>query len=161
MWGLANKVIDSVNVKQISRGDRSSSVTALQTALLEIGRGLNIKNSGGADGSFGSATEKDVVDFQRLMDLQPDGIVGVKTWSRLSEAQNVQRESAFPPQNLVSYSVSGSTSRKSPSPAYSPVASVAAKRPFPSWAFIPIGLAIIGIFSGIILRRNKTKRKRK
>jgi len=69
MWGQTDTVIDSFAVNQVSRGDKGESVRTLQSALLEIGRGLNIKNSGGADGSFGRGTEKDVLDFQKLMGL--------------------------------------------------------------------------------------------
>ncbi len=107
-WGSSNTVIDSVQVKSVSKGSRGKSVTILQEALLEIGRGLNIKNSGGADGSFGSGTEKDVKQFQAIMGLTQDGIVGSRTWEALANAQNAQRDNAFPPQELVAYTITGS-----------------------------------------------------
>ena len=37
----------------------------------------------GADGDFGSATEKAVKQFQRDWNLQQDGVVGPKTWAML------------------------------------------------------------------------------
>ena len=161
MWGQTGTVIDSVSVKQIRKGDRGTSVKILQEALLEIGRGLNIKNSGGADGSFGSGTQKDVLDFQKLMGLSADGVVGKQTWTALADAQNVQREKAFPPQNLVSYNVTGSASRSPsvPSPSTPPAPIAVSQRLFPKWVFIPIGLALVGIVVGLVFRKRKGKRK--
>ena len=37
------------------------------------------------DGSFGWDTTGRVVDFQRANSLEPDGIVGPKTWKKLYE----------------------------------------------------------------------------
>jgi len=161
MWGQTDTVIDSFAVNQVSRGDKGESVRTLQSALLEIGRGLNIKNSGGADGSFGRGTEKDVLDFQKLMGLSADGIVGKQTWDALSKAQNTQRESAFPPQNLVSYSVVGSTRTSTKPPVNTSPSAIAApiKKRFPTWVIPVAGLAAIGLVVTLLLRRGKGKRK--
>ena len=59
----SNAVIDAISVKTVSSGSKGKSVTILQEALLEIGRGLNIKNTGGADGGFGAGTKKDLEEW--------------------------------------------------------------------------------------------------
>ncbi len=41
---------------------------------------LDIKN---ADGVFGSETQKHVIDFQKEIGLEPDGISGMATWAEL------------------------------------------------------------------------------
>lgn len=161
MWGQTDTVIDSFNVNQVSRGDKSESVRTLQSALLEIGRGLNIKNSGGADGEFGRETQKDVLDFQKLMGLSADGVVGKNTWGALSKAQNTQRENAFPPQNLVSYSVVVPTRTPTKPPVNTSQLAIAApnKKPLPPWVIPVAGLAVVGIVVTLLLSRRKGKRK--
>ena len=156
-----NVVMDQVKVKTVSKGSSGTSVKILQNALLEIGRGLNIKKSGGADGQFGNNTKKDVVEFQSLMDLEADGVAGSKTWSALGRAQNAQRETAFPPQNLVAYVVSGSAiTPKSPTTTSNLAPIATTKPPTPkTWILIPIGLAVIGVIAAFVFRRRKGKRK--
>ena len=58
-------------------GDSGPEVVKLQTALGSKGYKLII------DGSFGPATDKAVRDFQKANGLEPDGIVGPKTWAKL------------------------------------------------------------------------------
>jgi peptidoglycan hydrolase-like protein with peptidoglycan-binding domain len=36
-----------------------------------------------ADGSFGGATERAVIEYQKKNGLEPDGSVGKATWKRL------------------------------------------------------------------------------
>ena len=45
----------------------------------------SIKNTGGADGSFGFGTEQWVEEFQRRSGLAPDGSVGPLTWRELGK----------------------------------------------------------------------------
>lgn len=64
----------------IKRGSRGELVRAAQ--LLLIGRGFPC-GTYGADGDFGSATEKAVKAFQDDRDLLQDGQIGDETWTRL------------------------------------------------------------------------------
>ena len=61
----------------LRKGDKKQSVKSLQVLL--DGMGFPCK----ADGSFGSATEKAVKEFQRANKLDDDGVVGFKTWSTI------------------------------------------------------------------------------
>ncbi len=58
----------------LRRGDRGSTVVALQKALVAIGY-----DPGATDGVFGANTQAAVLDFQRSNNLQPDGVVGKET----------------------------------------------------------------------------------
>lgn len=64
----------------LRKGARGEYVTLMQTRLINLGYDLG---SWGADGSFGSATEKAVRQFQQDWGLTVDGIVGPKTWAML------------------------------------------------------------------------------
>jgi hypothetical protein len=65
----------------LNRGDRGSSVTALQKGLAALGFA-----TGEPDGVFGAITEAAVVDFQQSNNLQPDGVVGSDTVRLLNAA---------------------------------------------------------------------------
>ena len=69
-----------VSVKQLSKGSEGKTVKALQ--ILLIGYGFSC-GSYGADGDFGSATQKAVIAYQKANGLEADGIVGPKTWAKL------------------------------------------------------------------------------
>jgi peptidoglycan hydrolase-like protein with peptidoglycan-binding domain len=155
----ANAVIDAISVKTVSSGSKGKSVTILQEALLEIGRGLNIKNTGGADGGFGAGTKKDLEEFQAIFGLNPDGVAGEKTWGTLAKSQNVQRGGSFPPLPLVAYTVSGSGISLSPTLKTPTTAIDTKKKATWQWAFIPIGVAIIGIIAAIMMRKRKGKKR--
>lgn len=75
----------SVKVPQLSKGAKGDSVKALQNLLIAYGGepALLVKNAGGADGSFGTGTDKAVRAFQKANGLAVDGIVGPATWSKL------------------------------------------------------------------------------
>jgi len=60
-------------------GDRGSDVQELQKRLNRLGFQLD------TDGIFGPATRAAVIDFQAAHGLEPDGIVGDKTMSKLQE----------------------------------------------------------------------------
>jgi hypothetical protein len=64
--------------RTLVKGDHGPDVQALQTALWKVGGyGLLI------DSDFGPKTEAAVVAFQSARGLNPDGVVGAKTWAAL------------------------------------------------------------------------------
>ncbi|MFP2930115.1 peptidoglycan-binding domain-containing protein [Pyxidicoccus sp. 3LG] len=65
----------------LKRGASGPSVKALQQAL--AGAGFS---PGAVDGQFGPKTEAAVKSFQRAKGLVADGIVGPKTWAKLTAA---------------------------------------------------------------------------
>ncbi|GAA2722335.1 MULTISPECIES: peptidoglycan-binding protein [Streptomyces] len=66
---------------QLSRGSSGRYVKQAQCLLLHWGEKLP---KYGIDGDFGSETENAVVDFQKTYcGLDPDGIIGPKTWFAL------------------------------------------------------------------------------
>ena len=69
-----------VTVKQLSNGSEGKPVKALQ--ILLIGYGYSC-GSCGADGDFGSATQRAVVAYQKANGLDDDGVAGPKTWAKL------------------------------------------------------------------------------
>lgn len=70
----------------LKRGSKGEYVSLLQTKLVNKGYSVG---SYGIDGDFGSATLKAVQQFQRDNGLDPDGIVGKKTWAALNDATNM------------------------------------------------------------------------
>ena len=69
------KLIEGVTLKKGSSGE---AVKGLQTLLkTKFGKSLTI------DGVFGNATVNAVVEFQQSYNLEPDGIVGAKTWQSM------------------------------------------------------------------------------
>jgi len=72
--------VTSSNTPTLRKGSKGAYVTLLQKQLLDRGYSLG---SWGADGDFGSATEKAVRAFQGDQGLAVDGIVGPKTWAAL------------------------------------------------------------------------------
>lgn len=67
----------------LKKGSKGEYVTLLQTKLIQKGYDLG---KWGADGDFGSQTEKAVKQFQRDHGLTVDGIVGARTWTALEES---------------------------------------------------------------------------
>lgn len=67
------------NDGSLKRGSKGAKVKELQTKLNKVGNNLVV------DGSFGSATEKAVKDFQKKYGLAVDGIVGPNTTKKLDE----------------------------------------------------------------------------
>lgn len=61
-------------VSQISAGSRSNDVKLWQRLL--CGRGFKVS----IDGSFGNDCKAKTIAFQKALKLNPDGIVGIKTW---------------------------------------------------------------------------------
>lgn len=64
----------------LSYGNKGKSVKALQ--LLLIGNGISC-GSCGADGEYGSGTKKAVIEYQKKVGLEPDGVAGPQTWGSL------------------------------------------------------------------------------
>lgn len=72
--------VDEVALSTIKKGSKGGSVKALQ--ILLTGYGFSC-GSYGADGDFGSATDKAVRAYQKAKGLVVDGVVGTKTWAKL------------------------------------------------------------------------------
>lgn len=70
----------NVKVKTLEKGDKGATVKALQLLLIGNKCSCGLK---GADGDFGSATDKAVRKFQKAKGLTVDGIVGTNTWNKL------------------------------------------------------------------------------
>lgn len=73
-------VEDATDLPVLSKGDVNECVRSAQFLL--IGRGYTC-GSYGADGDFGNATYAAVCNFQRVHNLDVDGIIGPKTWAKL------------------------------------------------------------------------------
>ncbi len=71
---------DEVKLKIIRKGDKGDNVKAAQ--ILLIGRGYYC-GVFGADGDFGSATERAAKNYQSDHGLEPDGEIGPLTWAAL------------------------------------------------------------------------------
>ena len=71
--------------RQLSRGDEGEDVKELQRMLIALGFSCG---SYGADGDFGSGTQKAVKAYQTSKGLDADGIVGPKTWAALNRDLN-------------------------------------------------------------------------
>ena len=70
-----------VELKELKKGSTGSAVKTLQILLINK---FHIScGSAGADGDFGSNTDHAVKNFQKLKNLDADGIVGAKTWTAL------------------------------------------------------------------------------
>lgn len=61
----------------LRKGDRDDAVIDLQNELIDAGYRLS------ADGDFGEHTAEAVIDFQTRHGLNPDGVVGARTWAAL------------------------------------------------------------------------------
>lgn len=66
----------------IRRGAKSHDVVELQGILIALGYNLGKL---GADGNYGSATQKAVKKFQGDHELTPDGVAGPATWQKALE----------------------------------------------------------------------------
>ena len=65
-------------MRLLQRGDTGSDVRTAQTALIRAGY-----DPGAANGVFGAATERAVIQFQRVLGARQDGIIGPVTWQFL------------------------------------------------------------------------------
>jgi peptidoglycan hydrolase-like protein with peptidoglycan-binding domain len=65
----------------LKKGSKGQAVKELQVALKELGLA-----PGAIDGVFGTKTEEAVKAFQKLREIEDDGIVGPVTWVNIDEA---------------------------------------------------------------------------
>ncbi len=75
--------------KMIRRGSSGAEVRMCQTLLNKVGLA-----PGPADGIFGPATHRAVVQFQEKRGLEVDGIVGPQTWAGLRERSGMELDTA-------------------------------------------------------------------
>lgn len=68
----------------LRKGSSGAYVTLAQTKLIQLGYDLSPY---GPDGKFGNKTLEAVKAFQRDNGLNPDGIIGSKTWAALESGQ--------------------------------------------------------------------------
>ena len=77
----------------IQQGSTGAYVKKLQQMLAQLGYGINV------DSDFGSATKSTVIMFQKVQNLEQDGIVGSKTWKALQKA--VEQKAIIPEEEFV------------------------------------------------------------
>ena len=70
----------------LRKGDSGEDVRELQERLNQLGY-----DCGEADGKFGTKTKNAVVRFQTEHGLDPDGVVGRKTWAELDKGEAVPK----------------------------------------------------------------------
>lgn len=81
--GSAGKEEETEDMKPtIKKGSKGEYVALAQSMLIQRGYDLG---KWGADGDFGSQTEKAVKEFQTDHGLKADGIIGPATWAALEE----------------------------------------------------------------------------
>lgn len=76
---------NTLSAPTLSKGARSAWVSVLQQMLVNIGIPLP---KYGVDGDFGDETRNAVIQFQDIIGLASDGVVGDLTWSYLYQVQS-------------------------------------------------------------------------
>lgn len=69
-----------ITVPELEKGSQGDAVKTLQRLLNAAGCSVGIF---GVDGDFGTATEKALIKYQNANGLDPDGICGSKTWTKI------------------------------------------------------------------------------
>ncbi len=106
-WDALNRVFGSTvsgcfdNIAPVSGrilqyGSEGSDVATLQNNLNRIGTALAPIPTLQADGAYGRRTEEAVTIFQRIFGLQPDGIVGNATRTRIASILRAVNAGCFP-----------------------------------------------------------------
>jgi peptidoglycan hydrolase-like protein with peptidoglycan-binding domain len=86
-------------VHVLALGDVGAEVKALQENLIKLGYDLG---RWGADGDFGSTTQKRVKEFQKKCGLTADGIVGPQTYAELEEAlANLTKKETYSQEDFI------------------------------------------------------------
>jgi peptidoglycan hydrolase-like protein with peptidoglycan-binding domain len=67
----------------LKKGDQGDDVAAAQFLIWCAGRELD------PDGEFGQHTEDGVKWFQQKAQLTPDGVIGEKTWTKMTDGRTV------------------------------------------------------------------------
>lgn len=111
-WEALNRVFGStvsgcfdngspVSGRTLQYGSEGSDVAALQSNLNRIGSALAPIPTLKADGAFGRRTEEAVKVFQRIFGLNPDGIVGSATRTRITSILRAVNAGCFPSSRLA------------------------------------------------------------
>lgn len=82
-------IIVQVNMRQIQKGDICVEVGMLQTLLNKLGYKGSNGRSLTVDNDFGTNCDYAVKNFQKSKGLNPDGIVGAKTWDFLVKSNYI------------------------------------------------------------------------
>lgn len=69
-----------ITVPELEKGSQGDAVKTLQRLLNAAGCSVGVF---GIDGDFGIATEKALIKYQNANGLDPDGICGSKTWTKI------------------------------------------------------------------------------
>lgn len=80
---VASPLASGPLLKVGATGDAVAAVQAFALASFPTYARPTIGAHGGADGEYGDATAAWVAEFQRRVGLDPDGIIGPKTWTAL------------------------------------------------------------------------------
>lgn len=111
-WEALNRVFGStvsgcfdnvapVSGRTLQYGSEGSDVATLQNNLNRIGSALAPIPTLKADGAFGRRTEESVKVFQRIFGLNPDGIVGSATRTRIASILRAVNAGCFPSSRLA------------------------------------------------------------
>ena len=76
------KTVD-ITLAQLKKGSSGSEVKTVQRILKSLGYKDGEGVSLSIDGSFGAKTEAALIKFQKKKKLDPDGVCGVNTWTKL------------------------------------------------------------------------------
>lgn len=79
----------------LKKGDKGPLVARIQNQLNRVGESYpNIPEISSADGVFGDSTDAAVRAFQKIFDMEVDGIVGKQTWYKLLYVYNAVKKLA-------------------------------------------------------------------
>ena len=79
-----------IDIRELKKGDRADEIYVLQFLLRKNDRRLNSGGRVEFSGIFDDATERSVMDVQRLFGLEQTGIVDKFLWNRLAGYHNVK-----------------------------------------------------------------------
>ena len=88
----------------LQRGEVGADVKAMQEALMGLGYDLG---KWGADGEFGKATEKALIEFQTMAGLEADGKFGPSSLTALKAALDRLDDAVTPPEPTYTITIHG------------------------------------------------------